>query len=80
MGSHKFAKVTGWFGREVVRHRRRDQGFDRRGRNAGDRSGEFGLPLDQSRGHVVAVPEPLLAAVARGHAVAAVVENVAAEQ
>jgi hypothetical protein len=41
---------------------------------------EFGLPLDQGRGDVVAIPEPLLAAVARGHAVAAVVKNAAAQQ
>src|SRR5262249_54473283 len=80
VGSHEFADVKGWFDREVLPHRSSNQGFDLGGGNSGDRSCELGLPLDQGRGDVVAVPEPLLAAVARGHAVAPVVENAAAEQ
>ena len=79
MISHEFADVGGRFVR-MLRHRVADQGLDLGGGHSGDRSDELRLALNQGRGDVVAIPEPVLAAVARGHAVAAVVEHAAQQQ
>src|SRR6516164_2223415 len=70
----------GRIGSNMPAERVDDDGLDLGRGHAGDGPGGLRLSLDQGGGHIVAIPRSALAAVAWGHAIAAVVENATRQQ
>src|SRR3954469_15187786 len=59
----------------MVANRLNDQILNLGGRDPAHRSGTLGFALQEGRGKVISVSDPLLAGVARGHAIAAVANS-----
>src|SRR6267142_2072499 len=75
------AAVIDTLGRlDMVANRLNDQIFNLGGCDTAHRSGRLSLPLQEGRGKVISVSQPLLARVARGHAVPTVVKKVSHQQ
>ena len=79
-GRDQLGVVDGRIGSDVPADRIDNDGLDLGRRHAGDGPGGLRLSLDQGGGDVVAVPRCALAAVARAHAIAAVIEDAARQQ
>jgi len=80
IGGDHLGVIAGRIVSDVPADRIENNGFDLCRRHAGHRPGGLRLSLDQGGRYVVAVPRSALAAVARAHAVAAVIEDAARQQ
>ena len=80
VGGDQLGVVDGRIVSDVPADRIENNGFDLWRRHAGHRPGGLRLSLDQGGGHIVAIPRAALAAVARAHAIAAVIEDAARQR
>src|SRR5271167_5248466 len=80
VGGDQLGVVDGRIVSDVPADRIENDGFDLSRRHAGHGPGGLRLSLDQGGGHVVAIPRAALAAVARAHAIAAVIEDAARQR
>src|SRR5712672_265255 len=68
----------GWF--DMIANRLNDHILNLRGRDPAHRSGPLSLPVHEGGGKIISVSHPLLAGVARGHAIATVVKKASHQQ
>src|SRR5712672_659035 len=80
MGLDKPAVVDGLKRFDMIANRLNDHILNLRGGDPAHRSGPLGLPLQEGGGKVISVSHPLLAGVARGHAITPVVEQASHQQ
>src|SRR4051794_40613934 len=64
----------------MVANRLNDQILNLGGRDPAYRSKTLGFPLQKGRGKVISISDPLLAGVARGHAITMVVKQASKQQ
>src|SRR5258705_12392794 len=64
----------------MVANRLNDEILNFGARDPAHRSGPLGLPLQEGRGKVISISDPLLAGVARGHAITMVVKQASHQQ